>query len=78
MDECNDSLSRQLWLCDVGSRRVKMHMVDHITTQHRDSVDGRSVTLTLNKRLYKDDSYSAISPVTKKYLQVFNRWTTVN
>ncbi|CAN7042225.1 unnamed protein product [Brassica rapa subsp. trilocularis] len=50
MDECNDSLSRQLWLCDVGSRRVKMHTVDHITTQHRDSVNGRSVTLTFEQK----------------------------
>ncbi|KAL0712186.1 hypothetical protein Bca4012_019164 [Brassica carinata] len=41
-------------VCPVCSRRVKMHMVDHITTQHRD-------------RLYKDESYSAPSLGTKKY-----------
>ncbi|KAG7619350.1 Drought induced 19 protein type zinc-binding domain [Arabidopsis suecica] len=46
-------------ICPVCSRRVKMHMVDHITTQHRD----------VFKRLYKDESYSAFSPGTRKYLQ---------
>ncbi|KAF8077047.1 hypothetical protein N665_1066s0009 [Sinapis alba] len=46
-------------VCPVCSRRVKMHMVDHITTQHRDVL----------KRLYKDESYSPLSPGTKKYVQ---------
>ncbi|CAN8248065.1 unnamed protein product [Cochlearia groenlandica] len=43
-------------VCPVCSKRVKIHMVDHITTQHKD-------------RLYKDESYSSFSPETKTYLQ---------
>ncbi|CAL9232825.1 unnamed protein product [Arabidopsis halleri] len=51
-------------ICPVCSRRVKMHMVDHITTQHRDVLK-----LEQKQGLYKDESYSAFSPGTKKYLQ---------
>ncbi|XP_010422620.1 PREDICTED: protein DEHYDRATION-INDUCED 19 homolog 5 isoform X2 [Camelina sativa] len=45
-------------ICPVCSRRVKMHMVDHITTQHRDVL-----------KLFKDETYSTFSPGTRKYLQ---------
>ncbi|KAL1225176.1 DEHYDRATION-INDUCED 19-like protein 5 [Cardamine amara subsp. amara] len=51
-------------ICPVCSRRVKMHMVDHITTQHSDVVK-----LEQKQRLYKDESYSQFSPGTKRYLQ---------
>ncbi|EOA21515.1 hypothetical protein CARUB_v10001912mg [Capsella rubella] len=51
-------------ICPVCSRRVKMHMVDHITTQHRDVLK-----LEQKQRLYKDETYSAFSPGTRKYLQ---------
>ncbi|KFK30796.1 hypothetical protein AALP_AA6G027100 [Arabis alpina] len=51
-------------ICPVCSRRVKMHMVDHITTQHRDVLK-----LEQKQRLYKDESNSSWSPGTKTYLQ---------
>ncbi|ESQ37879.1 hypothetical protein EUTSA_v10028950mg [Eutrema salsugineum] len=51
-------------VCPVCSRRVKMDMVDHITTQHRDVLK-----LEQKQRLYKEESYSAFSPGTKKYIQ---------
>ncbi|XP_019088902.1 PREDICTED: protein DEHYDRATION-INDUCED 19 homolog 5-like isoform X1 [Camelina sativa] len=64
IDEEHHQLDANNGICPVCSRWVKMHMVDHITTQHRDVLK-----LEQKQRLYKDETYSAFSPGTRKYLQ---------
>ncbi|KAF2562790.1 hypothetical protein F2Q70_00016657, partial [Brassica cretica] len=70
INECNDithsALGCVVYVCPVCSRRVKMHMVDHIITHHRDVL---KISFYLIDRLYKEESYSALSPGTKKYVQ---------
>ncbi|CAN6981827.1 hypothetical protein IGI04_039076 [Brassica rapa subsp. trilocularis] len=49
-------------VCPVCSKRVKMHMVDHITTYHRDKIYSEQ-----KQTSYMDDPYSS-----DKYLQSFH------
>ncbi|WZZ84130.1 hypothetical protein YC2023_104702 [Brassica napus] len=49
-------------VCPVCSKRVKMHMVDHITTYHRDVLK-----IEQKQTSYMDDPYSS-----DKYLQSFH------